>query len=644
VLGAAESGVDGDSVLREAFLRLGNHGGAGSRYPHFALALLQAGGETVHPRTQALADADPGPQIGQLQSGALRSGRFAIRYAGPPGTVDHVSYAEVLAGAVPASRLAGRYVLVGMTAQGLGDTLATPVNSSHLAMPGIEAHANILYTLRSGDSIATLSDAGVAALSAALVGALLLAFGHFGPRVALPLAVSSAPMAVLCSLLALRQGYWVSPAPYALAALLAYPLWSWRRLEAAVKRLDAEIAHLAQADPQAVDSGQPLPGLPRPALRARRGDGDALEARLHILRRAGDVISDARRFLAEALAAMPAAMLVADDQARVVLANPRAAALFEVESSDELMGLDLLRLLGEFTPTAGTLDWAALVAGLQAGGDGLAVEVALEQMAAGTQQRHGAFVVQIAVVELQGQRRLIVNVADVEPVKQAQRDREEVLAFVSHDLRSPAHAIVLLVDLHLQGRMHTAVPELLQEVRRLAGRTLALSEGLVRAAQVQTQALNRAPVTLAELVSDALGDVRAQALAAGIDLREQLAVPSVTLQIDRLMVARAIGNLVSNALKHGPTGSSVLLRAQVHENGPQRRLRLSVRDHGRGLSAQQLEQLARGDEGAAVGDATGVGLGLLFVQRVARRHGGTLQARTPADGGSGVCFEIELPA
>jgi signal transduction histidine kinase len=111
------------------------------------------------------------------------------------------------------------------------------------------------------------------------------------------------------------------------------------------------------------------------------------------------------------------------------------------------------------------------------------------------------------------------------------------------------------------------------------------------------------------------------------------------LEIDRLMVARAIGNLVSNALKHGPPGSRVLLSATVQDA----RLRLGVRDQGRGLSAQQLEQLARGDEGAAVGDATGVGLGLLFVQRVARRHGGRLQASVPADGGPGAYFEIELP-
>jgi signal transduction histidine kinase len=71
-------------------------------------------------------------------------------------------------------------------------------------------------------------------------------------------------------------------------------------------------------------------------------------------------------------------------------------------------------------------------------------------------------------------------------------------------------------------------------------------------------------------------------------------------------------------------------------------VRLSVRDRGAGLSESQRVQLARGGEGAAVGDARGVGLGLLFVQRVAQRHGGRLQAAVPGDG-PGTLMTIELP-
>jgi CHASE2 domain-containing sensor protein/signal transduction histidine kinase len=717
---------------------------AGIAYPHLALALLQAGGEAVHPRTLAAVELAGAARPGAL----LREGRFAIRYLGPPGTVNRVSYAEVLAGAVAPERLAGRYLLVGMTAQGLGDTLATPVNSRHLAMPGVEVHANILHTLRSGDAIRTLAPAGVAALSLLLLLALLVAMQRLGTRTALPLALAAPLAAVAASALALQAGWWLSPVPFALAALLAYPLWSWRRLERAVRRLDGEIARL-RATPALL--GLAEPAGPAAAARARRSDSDQLEARLHTLRRAADGLREARHFLADALAALPTAVLVAEvdaaaagsaadaaakaaanaaagttvsstagagdiatagailgatldpaagaaaiaavgttagtnigapvkpsaspaaspaaeataspifdtsfhlgdakpgsaiDQARVVLANPQAAALFDVDDADELLGLDLARLLGEFR-TAEPLDWPATLARLRPGDAAVAVEARRDEPGGGAGRElllHAAAVLAPGADAPAGTRRLIVTLADIAAVKQAERSREEALAFVSHDLRSPAQSIVLLADLNLQGALQTPREALLAEVRQLAARTLALSEGFVRAAQAQTQPLAREPVVLPALVDEVLAGLRPQALAAGLQL---LAPPPAAglppLAADRMLLARALANLVGNAIRHAPAGTAVVVGLEADEQ----HLRLSVRDAGAGLSQAQWAQLERGvagpAEGAAVGDARGVGLGLLFVQRVARRHGGALRARPPAPGGGGACLTIELP-
>ncbi|MDH3460576.1 MAG: CHASE2 domain-containing protein, partial [Burkholderiaceae bacterium] len=590
-------------------------GAASARYPHLALALLEAGGEAPPTRLSAVTTSTVSADI----HGAGRDSRFLIRYAGPPGTVDRVSYVDVLRGDVPAERLTGHYVLIGMTAQGLGDTLATPVNGRHQAMPGVEVLANTLYTLRSGDTVKEMGPFQVAALSTGLLSALvLLAFGRFGTRTALLAAIGSVPMAVAASLWALRSGLWCSPVPYSLAALLAYPMWSWRRLERTVASLDGEIARIV-ADPLAAPGTDP---------QAATNDGDALDARLQTLQRAGALVRDARRFLADTLAAMPTAMLVGDEKMQVVLANPMAAALFDVESFAELNGLDLIRLLAEFS-TLRPLDWKDSITELSPSSAGIAVEARL-----GTK---GDFVVHLAAVDLQGQRRLIVTIADVEPVKQAQREREEALAFVSHDLRSPASSIVLLADLNLRGDVQTPRDELLHEVRRLATRTLEMSEDFVRAAQVQTRVLQRLPVQPRALIDAALGDLRAQAVAAGVNLHTRFSDADADVAVDGPLVVRAIGNLVSNAIKHSARGGEVELHASVDGGA----LRLTVRDHGPGLSPQQILQLAQGDQGAAVHDARGVGLGLLFVQRVARRHGGMLRAAAPTEG-RGALFELEL--
>jgi signal transduction histidine kinase len=148
-------------------------------------------------------------------------------------------------------------------------------------------------------------------------------------------------------------------------------------------------------------------------------------------------------------------------------------------------------------------------------------------------------------------------------------------------------------------------------------------------------------VSLQALLDDALADLQAQAQAAAVALRCTLQGRDDTnLLLDRPLVARAIANLVSNAIKHSPSGAEVLVTAGVLDASQS--LVVGVRDRGPGLSAGQLAQLARGDQGALVRDARGVGLGLLFVQRVARRHGGSLQAHTPADGG-GALFELTVP-
>jgi signal transduction histidine kinase len=287
--------------------------------------------------------------------------------------------------------------------------------------------------------------------------------------------------------------------------------------------------------------------------------------------------------LAEVLSSLPNGMLVCDGQGRVLMGNAQAAALFEVDSADDMQGLDLARLLGEFGADD-PIDWPSLLDGLEPDGE----RAALQARLAG----QGDYVLRLAAVELAGKRRILVAVADVEPVKRAERQREEALAFVSHDLRSPAASIVLLADMALAGAAKTP-PGLLAEVWRLAQRLLAMSEDFVRYAQADLAALQRSTVTLAELLEQAVSDLRPQADDAGVALRLLPHDPAASATLDLELVARAIANLVSNAIRHSPRGSAVRL-STASDNGW---LIVQVSDQGSGLASRQHEQLASGDEG-----------------------------------------------
>lgn len=610
-LGAAEAVVDADGVLRHAFVEAGP---PGRPYPHLAAAALQAGGEAVHARTWLQRDAATG-----AQPGWARQGRLLIRYSGPPGHLKRVSYVDLLRGAVPAEALRGRYVLVGMTAQGLGDTLATPVNASQAAMPGVEVHGHALATLRRGDAVRALSPAWAGALSALAVVGLVAAFVRAGTRTALFIALASLPLALLLSLAALAAGWWWSPAAFVAAAVLAYPLWSWRRLERGVAELDREIDRLAAE-----------PGLLGPAAHgAQPPGGDRLATRLAALHTAADTLRSARRFLADALAGLPTAMLVDDGAGRVLLANPPAARLFGEDLAEDMQGLDLARLLAEFECQP-AVDWAQALAQVRGTRQGLAVQARLAGQGDHVIHAHG--------VDMHGGTRLIVAIADVAPIKQAERARDELLAFVSHDLRAPATSISLLAELQLAGRGRHDLPSLMHEMQRLAQRTLALADDFVRIAQAAQRPLQPELLDAAALAAEALADLRPQAESAGVQLLAVEPPAPVALKADRALVLRAIGNLLSNAIKHSPPGGTVRLGVLSPSAGG---TGFCVADQGPGLDEDAMRRLMTAHDGLVPRGGAGVGFGLLFVQRVAQRHGGALRVRR-GDAGQGAVFELVI--
>ncbi|HOL65252.1 MAG TPA: CHASE2 and HATPase_c domain-containing protein, partial [Accumulibacter sp.] len=182
------------------------------------------------------------PELGHR---LVRESRRRIEFIGPPGTFPRLSYAEVLDGKISPLVMAGKIVLVGVTAVGLGEALPTPVSALAEPMPGVELQANILLSMLEQRLVAPLP------LWATLLLVVLLAAM---PMLWLPrlmalsgLIVSLLWIVVLALFAALQpiltQQYFASSGVL-VAALLAFPLWSWRRLELVRRHLDQELRQL----------------------------------------------------------------------------------------------------------------------------------------------------------------------------------------------------------------------------------------------------------------------------------------------------------------------------------------------------------------------------------------------------------------
>jgi signal transduction histidine kinase len=227
---------------------------------------------------------------------------------------------------------------------------------------------------------------------------------------------------------------------------------------------------------------------------------------------------------------------------------------------------------------------------------------------------------------------------------EADRSKDEFVALVSHDLRTPLTSIMGYTELALDPELEQPLDDerraYLEVVSRSSERLLRLVDDLLFVARLQTGRLDLAPapLDLAELARKAALEAKRQANARGIELVFDGADP-VEVEADKGRMLQLLDNLVSNALKFTPSGGRVEIN--VARNG---RAVLEVADTGIGLTSDEacrvFERFFRTDH-AVERQIPGTGLGLYIAQAITEAHGGTITA-TPHAGG-GTTFRVELP-
>ena len=238
-LGRVHVELDEDGIARSIYL----WEGVGSpAWPHFAQAVLAAAGQLpplYSPTPPKVADAMP--------FALVRQDPRRISFLGPPGHVQTLSYAQVLTGEFAPNTFHDKIVLVGATAAGMGDLLPTPVSGLRQPMPGVEVHANVLESMRSNSLIGQASSSIALVVAALLALMPLLWLPRLNPLGGLIASVSWFIFVAAAAItLPVVSNVWVPVAGALLAILLAYPVWSWRRLESAGRFLDHELKRLRQ--------------------------------------------------------------------------------------------------------------------------------------------------------------------------------------------------------------------------------------------------------------------------------------------------------------------------------------------------------------------------------------------------------------
>jgi two-component system, OmpR family, phosphate regulon sensor histidine kinase PhoR len=350
------------------------------------------------------------------------------------------------------------------------------------------------------------------------------------------------------------------------------------------------------------------------------------------------------------LATMTDALLIVDARGAIVQLNQAARELLRLDSASLVLGQALEQQALERWPETAREIAAALTPLVDALRAGTSVAERELELAAG-QPRFlavSASVLRSAAAAPQGDSATtplggVIVFRDVTAQRKLERLREDIFAMAWHDMQGPialirGHAELLKRQI-AHGEREAAALEgeaamILKHSDRLAAMLTTLFD--VSCLEAGLLCISRAPMDLAAVVREL-----SQGMRSLWRHRIQLRVESAVVgEWDEARIRQVLMNLLGNALKYSPEGSTVTVTAYADE----RAATVRVRDEGIGLEAGELARLfSRGYRAHAARGIAGEGLGLHFSRTIVAAHGGRIWAESHGRGrGSVFCFTLPL--
>jgi two-component system, sensor histidine kinase and response regulator len=226
----------------------------------------------------------------------------------------------------------------------------------------------------------------------------------------------------------------------------------------------------------------------------------------------------------------------------------------------------------------------------------------------------------VLAVELKRQR---------DELQRLQLHKEQLSAFLVHDLKNPVNAIELHTQRILRSagadpRSRDAAAKIHDETRGLLRMITNLLD-IGKADEGQLTPVRRV-VDTGELVGAAIDELRSHAAAVEVELATRLEAPQIF--IDRDLAHRILSNLIENALRYAPSGSVVEISARLADGG----VELRVADAGRGIPDDQRERVFERFVTDEQAPRTSRGLGLAFCKAATEAQGGRIWIEDAAPG------------
>ena len=715
-LGHVHIDISDDGIARSVFLR---EGIGKPHWMHYSLAILSITNEALELELK-LKTKPEAKQYSAMQW--YREYPFLIPYAGPPGHVQHIGYSQVLSGVYRKDLFRDKIVLVGTTAEGLGDALPTPLSGNSGPMPGVEIVANVVDAILKDLHISTLQTPWLIFISAILVALPILIYPLLNPASTLLVLFSIVASTLLAvALLLWLAGIWVPVSTILLFQFISYPLWSWRRLVLAMRHINAELNQLSAkqktlsmrrhrniADEISfISQFVPIKGwvlqdenaqnlieqgsIPTFNLNSLKPDGwsvdgyrywaqtryhnkpcrlglsmgmeamisdeemrllnslintplsvetehgayveDVLQAKIKQVQAVGSEYEELRRIIDDSLSGMADGVLICSSRGQVMLSNRRAGWYLYGDDNADIDGESLSNILLHVRLKDGD-SWKPLLQ---------RVMFKQERVLTHAQHEDGRdLMVEISPLRIIGDvfDGFVVNFSDISMLKASERKRNEVLNFLSHDLRSPLSSMIAMIELAKNKNSIDEMRNMLQKMEKNTHKTLHLAEQFLQLSRANTnENIKFYDIDFNSVVLNAIDQLWALSNKMKVSIIHQFDHEELWTYGEADLLERAILNLLSNAIKHSEIGSTVSVSVQLNIDV----ISCCIIDQGSGISMEELPHLFeifRRTRDSGVERKRGIGLGLAFVDAVARRHSGHVDVESTVHEGSRFCLKI----
>jgi signal transduction histidine kinase len=225
--------------------------------------------------------------------------------------------------------------------------------------------------------------------------------------------------------------------------------------------------------------------------------------------------------------------------------------------------------------------------------------------------------------------------------------RRDLVAAISHDLRTPLSSIRIMLeaiedgvvqDAETVSQYHRAMQDQVNRLSRLIDDLFELSR-----LDAGDQSLNVAQVDLGELVSETVESLRPAAESRSVCLEMEEAAPKLYVAVDADKLQRVLANLVQNAIRHTPPGGRIGVAIQARG----REFAVEVSDSGEGIALNDVEHVFdrfyRGEKSRTHNDSAGAGLGLAIAKAIVEAHRGRIWVESQPQNGAKFVFTVPSP-